>query len=307
MPGILLEQEASLRYNGAGMAGKRHISLVRWIFFGLLAAGAAGLCVIIAQGQGARGAIRTAPAADNIYDADNTPELMPRPLLPGLILLTPEQLARVPEIDGFESPCGTPNGAFCYDAQPFGSPNPKRGGLHSGSDLNGIGGEDSDQGEPVCAAARGLVVYNGEPSADWGHVVILAHRLPGTDRMIQTLYAHLDSCRVRTGELVGRGTRLGTIGTANGNYLAHLHFEAIESRCTEAGMPGYSPRGSMNRLDPARLMADYPAPAIPDAYESLRRSVISTRAMQHDTRPELPAKSLPENTLPVSPSQFLHN
>ncbi len=274
------------------MAGKRRISTGRWVFIGLLAAGAAGLCVIIAQGQGARGAIHTKATATNIYEADRTPELMPQSLLPGLILLTPEQLTRVPEIDGFESPCGATNGAMSYDAQPFGSQNPQRGGQHLGSDLNGIGGENSDLGEPVRAAARGLITYCGEPSADWGKVVIVAHRLPGTNRIVQTLYAHLDNYRVRTGELVGRGTRLGTIGTAGGRYLAHLHLEAIESRCTEAGMPGYGAQSCMNRLDAAQLFAQYPAPAWADPYESLRRELLSARAMQGATH-NIPVESLP--------------
>ncbi len=285
------------------MAGKRHIRPLRWVFIGLLVAGAVGLCVIIAQGQGARGAIHSKPTATSVYDADTTPESLPEYLLPGLILLTPEQLARVPEIDGFEFPCGTPNGAFCYDAQPFGSPNPPRGGQHLGHDLNGIGGENTDLGEPVRAAARGLVVYSGHPSEDWGNVIILAHRLPGTQRIIQTLYAHLDTRRVSTGSLIGRGTRLGTIGTAGGNYLAHLHMEAIESRCGEAGMPGYSAQGNMNRLDFSQLVNDYPAPTHADAYESLRRQHISASAMQDNS----PAPQLPEGSIRLSPSQFLGN
>ncbi len=284
MAGILLVDRALLCYHLCGMAGKPPISIWRWVSLGLLTVGVAGLCVVIAQGQGARGAIHTQAASGNMYEADRMPELLPQTLLPGLILLSPEQLVRVPEIDGFESPCGATNGAMTYDAQPFGSPNPQRGGQHLASDLNGIGGENSDLGEPVRAAARGLVVYCGEPSADWGKVVILAHRLPGTNRIIQTLYAHLDSYRVRTGELVGRGTRLGSIGTAGGRYLAHLHLEAIESRCTEAGMPGYSDYGSMNRLNAAELFAQYPAPAWPDPYESLRHDQLSTRAMQGDAQ-----------------------
>ncbi len=272
------------------MSARRPVNLFRWLSLGLLAAGAMGLCVIIAQGQGARGAISPAAAASgNVYEADRTPDLMPQHLLPGLILLTPEQLVRVPEADGFESPCAAPNGAMAYDAQPFGSPNPQRGGQHLGQDLNGIGGENSDLGEPVRAAARGLVVYCGEPSADWGKVVILAHRLPGSSRLVQTLYAHLDDCHVRTGELVGRGTRLGSIGTAGGRYLAHLHLEAIESRCTEAGQPGYSPQGHMNRLNPAELFTQYPAPAWADPYETLRHSQLSARAMQGGSTITAPA------------------
>ncbi len=287
------------------MAPKRPISLWRWLSFGLLAAGAVALCLLVAQGQGARGAIHPTKAGGNVYEADNTPELMPQQLLAGLILLTPEQLVRVPEVDGFESPSGTPNGAMSYDAQPFGSPNPLRGGQHLGCDLNGIGGENTDLGEPVRAAARGLVVYSGEPAEHWGNVVILAHRLPGSGSIVQTLYAHLDKRRVRTGELVGRGTQIGTIGTAGGQYLAHLHLEAVESRCTEAGMPGYGTRGSMNRLDPAKLFAQYPAPAHADVYESLRREQLSTSTMQGDTR--APSATLPPNAIRVSPSQFLNN
>ncbi len=287
------------------MAGMRHISPGRWLFFGLLAAGAIGLCVLIAQGQGTRGALHPAAApSGNVYDADRTPELLPQQLLSGLILLTPEQLTRVPEVDGFESPCGSTNGAMCYDAQPFGSDNPQRGGQHLGSDINGIGGENTDHGEAVRAAARGLVVYSGEPSPDWGNVIVLAHRLPGSNRIVQTLYAHLDSRRVRAGELVGRGARIGTIGTAGGRYLAHLHLEAIESRCTEAGMPGYGAAGSMNRLNPDELFAQYPAPAWADAYESLRRSQLNASAMQGASTP---SPDLPRGTVPISPAQFLSN
>ncbi len=283
------------------MAGKRLISPGRWLFFGFLAAGAVGVCMLVGKRQ-------TAPATavpDNIYRADLTPEILPAPLLPGLILLSPEQLTRVPEVDGFQSPCGAPNGAMSYDAQPFGTPNPERGGLHSGQDLNGIGGENSDQGEPVCAAARGLVVYSGEPGPAWGNVVILAHRLPGTQRIIQTLYAHLERRQVQVGELVGRGERIGTIGTADGQYLAHLHYEAIESRCTEAGITAYPPAGSMNRLDPATLQQQYPAPAWADAYMSLRRRQISAQATQGEAL--APTTNLPEGSIPLHPSQFLNN
>ncbi len=287
----------------AGMAITRHIDPWRWVFFGLLAAGVLAVCYAIAARNVARAQAHS-EAPTGIYSADCTPELMPQTLLPGLILLTPEQLARVPEIDGFESPCGSRTGAMAYDAQPFGSPNEERGGQHLASDLNGIGGENSDLGEPVYAAARGLVVYSGKPAEAWGHVVILAHRLPGTERIVQTLYAHLDRRLARTGELVGRGSQIGTIGTADGHYLAHLHYEAIESRCTEAGMPAYNRHGNMNRLNPDQLQAQYPAPPCPDAYENLRRRQLSAGSMQRNNS-ESP--SLPQGSIPLHPSQFLSN
>ncbi len=286
------------------MEGTRRISPGRWLFFGLLAAGVLGLCVVIARGQADRAAAsQTArETAGGVYRADEPSDVLPATLLPGLVLLTPEQLAKIPEVDGFQSPCGAPNGAMTYDAQPFGSPNPKRGGMHTGQDLNGIGGENTDLGEPVVASARGLVVYSGEASPGWGKVVVLAHRLPGENRVIQTLYAHLDQCLAQTGELVGRGARIGAIGTAGGLYLAHLHFEAIESRCTEACQRGYGPLGTMNRLDPAKLLAEHPAPAWADPYESLRRQTLARSVGQEATEPAAP---LPDGAIRVNPSQFL--
>lgn len=242
------------------------------------------------------------PATAGIYGQDVPPATVPEKLLPGLVLLTPQQLALIPLADGFQSPCGTAKGGFVYDAQPFNAHNPKRGGHHTGSDLNGIGGEDTDLGLPVNAAARGLVVYCGEPSAEWGNVVVLAHRLPGDERVIQTLYAHLDTSIVRQGQLVGRGEPIGTIGTAHGNYKAHLHFEAISSICTEAGQPAYAAEGTMNRLDPQKLLASYPAPTVPDPYKTIRRLRLREASMQ---QPAAPAPELPAGSVPVNPTQFL--
>lgn len=244
----------------------------------------------------------TAPAIAGLYGQDVPPASLPETLLPGLVLLTPHQLALIPQADGFQSPCGTAQGGFTYDAQPFGTNNEKRGGLHTGCDINGIGGEDTDLGLPVNAAARGLVVYSGEPSPAWGKVVVLAHRLPGDSRVIQTLYAHLDKNIVNLGQFVSRGETIGTVGTANGHYKAHLHFEAIASVCTEAGQPAYTPDGTMNRLDPKKLLASYPAPAVPDPYETVRRLRIREAGIQ---QPAAPAPEMPAGTIPVNPTQFL--
>lgn len=293
------------------MARKLRISPGRWIFIGLLVIGLSGLTYLahLAQGKAESDAAPTASgghqAGQQMYDADIPLEMMPQPLLGGLILLSAEQLAKVPYIDGFEWPCGTPEGAMVYDAQPFGSPNPQRGGAHLAADLNGIGGENSDQGLPVRAAARGLIIYSGIPSAAWGNVIILAHRLPGTNRIIQTLYAHLDQ-RDRNaivGQTVARGDTLGTIGTAGGQYLAHLHFEAIESRCTEAGMPGYGDPHHTNRLDPIALLREHPAPAFPDPYAEIRRIRIHEAAHAAPaTSPQLSS----DGTLLVNPAQHLN-
>lgn len=278
------------------------ISRGRWVFLGLLGLGVAALSAMLLLRGGNEQAAPTA-APGGIYAADTPLSTMPKALLPGLVLLTPEQMVRVPFIDGFQSPLGLPNGAFSYDAQGFGSPNEARGGNHTGQDLNGIGGEDSDLGDTVYAAARGLVIFSGDAGQDWGKVIIVAHRIPGDARIIQTLYAHLDSCGVKVGRLVGRGEPLGTVGTADGLYKAHLHFEAVASCAVEAGQRGYAKGGVMNRLDPDELMAHYPAPPVPDPYAAVRRLRIREAALQNT---EAPAPTeLPEGSIPVSPTQFL--
>lgn len=295
---IMLEKPTVPHYNSREMGKQRLIGRWRLIFLGLLIAGASVAGVWAWWNSPGEEAAPTVPAG--IYGQDTPSEYMPRQLVAGLVLLRPEQLVLVPEVDGFQSPCGAPNGAFAYDAQPFGTPNERRGGVHLGQDLNGIGGENTDEGDAVYAAARGLVVYSAEPSPEWGNVVVLAHRLPGTNRIIQTLYAHLDKRVAKVGQMVARGEGIGTMGTAQGRYPAHLHFEAVESRCTEAGMPGYSATGTMNRLNPETLFSQYPAPVVPDPYTTIRRLRIREASLMQQE----PAQ-MPKEGIPVKPAQFL--
>lgn len=279
------------------------ISRGRWVFLGLLGIGVAALSAFLLMHRGDEDQA-PALAGGGLYAADTPLGMMPKTLLPGMILLTPEQMVRVPLIDGFQPPIGATNGAFSYDAQGFGVMNEKRGGLHTGQDLNGIGGNDTDLGDTVYAAARGLVVFSGDGGPGWGNVVVLAHRIPGDVRTIQTLYAHLDTRTVNVGRLVGRGEPIGTLGTANGSYLAHLHFEAIASIATEAGQTGYAKGSVMNRLDPDELMAHYPAPPVPDPYTAVRRLRIREAAL-HDAQTAPAPAEVPEGAIPVSPTQFL--
>lgn len=162
------------------------------------------------------------------------------------------QASQIPNISQMDTPMGSENGALVYNAQPFWEMNDQRGGHHTGDDLNGIGGMNTDQGDPVYAAADGLVIYAGEPSPGWGNVIVLAHRGPN-DQPLQTMYAHLDESKVLLGYLVARGEIIGTVGTANGNYPAHLHFEIRQSNGIEIG-GGYLKR-SLNHLDPSAVIA----------------------------------------------------
>jgi hypothetical protein len=186
-------------------------------------------------------------------DAD-VPLAMPAagPLDHRFHFLTAWQTVQVPQAVRFDPPLGSEHGGLAYNAQKFWEMNERRGGRHLGDDLNGIGGMDSDLGDPVFSTADGLVVYAGEPSSGWGKLVVLAHKLPDAT-ILHSMYAHLDRIDVARGTLVPRGQQLGTVGTANGNYPAHLHFEMRAGDGVDIGA-GYAMH-PLNRLDPMGTVA----------------------------------------------------
>ncbi|MEO8614247.1 MAG: M23 family metallopeptidase [Luteolibacter sp.] len=157
------------------------------------------------------------------------------------------QTGQIPRAQRFDPPLGTEHLGLVYNAQKFWDMNETRGGHHTGDDLNGIGGMNTDLGDPVFATADGLVLYAGEPSPGWGKLVVVAHKsLDG--RTLHSMYAHLNRMDVKIGSLVARGGKIGTVGTANGYYPAHLHFEMRASDGVDIGA-GYASK-PLNRLDP---------------------------------------------------------
>lgn len=185
----------------------------------------------------------------NFQQADAPPP-MPgdTPFDPRCLLQTVWTSARIPLSATFDPPLGTEHGGLVYNAQPFDAMNAKRGGKHLGDDLNGIGGMDTDLGDPVFSPSDGLVVYAGEPSPGWGKTLVIAHRL-ADGRTLHSMLAHLHDLLVPRGALVGRGEKVGSVGTANSHYPAHLHFEIRDSDEIDIGA-GYGPV-LLNRLDPS--------------------------------------------------------
>jgi hypothetical protein len=174
-----------------------------------------------------------------------------KPLDPAFHRLTPREMATLPLAVRFDFPLGSEHGALTYNANPF------RVSRHLGDDLNGIGGQNSDLGDAVYAAGAGRVVFAKEAGPGWGKMVILAHRVPEAAasagwKVWQTVYAHLDTVTVRLGEAVVRGQSIGTVGTADGLYLAHLHFEVREGPFINPGV-GYADV-PMNRVSPERFL-----------------------------------------------------
>lgn len=174
------------------------------------------------------------------------------PFDPAFHRLTPEEVVTLPLAVRFDMPMGSQHGALTYNARPF------RISRHLGDDLNGIGGENSDLGDPVFAAGMGRVVYTGMPGAGWGKMIIVAHRLPANDEagpVVQTMYAHLDEILVKPGQVVQRGEKIGTVGTGEGAYLAHLHFEVRQGPYINPA-EGYAD-SPLNRLSPEAFIQSH--------------------------------------------------
>ena len=150
------------------------------------------------------------------------------PFDPRFLQLSAFERNLIPSSPRMEYPMGSRVGALTYNAQPFWSDNQKRGGHHTGDDFNGIGGMNTDLGDPVFAICNGLVVYRGEPSSGWGQTTILAHRT-NDGAIHQYMYSHLHENTTTIGELIARGEKIGSVGTANLNYPAHLHLELRHS------------------------------------------------------------------------------
>ena len=179
----------------------------------------------------------------------SSPSLGLPPLDPAFVRLTPLEVATLPLATRFDMPMGSEHGALTYNARPF------RISRHLGDDLNGIGGGNSDLGDAVYAAGAGRVVYAGSPGPGWGKMILIAHRLPEGDELghvVQTVYAHLQSIRAEVGQLVQRGHQIGTVGTAEGAYLAHLHFEVRLGPYVNPGQ-GYADT-PLNRVAPEQFI-----------------------------------------------------
>ncbi|MDP4584182.1 MAG: M23 family metallopeptidase [Verrucomicrobiales bacterium] len=159
---------------------------------------------------------------------------------PAFAVLSPIELVLAPTATSFDLPVGSEHGALTYNAQPF------QENRHLGDDFNGIGGQDSDLGDPVFAVADGQVIFAGAPSPGWGNVVMLLHET-GEGEIVESVYGHLDAIRVPVGGQVRRGDVIGTIGSAKGRYLAHLHFELRRAPALDTGV-GYGDT-SQGRLD----------------------------------------------------------
>jgi murein DD-endopeptidase MepM/ murein hydrolase activator NlpD len=81
--------------------------------------------------------------------------------------------------------------------------------------------------DPIYSIGDGIVVFARDVHLGWGNVVIVRHayRDGGNVKYVDALYGHLNTMLVSRGQRVSRGQQIATMGTAHGQYDAHLHFE----------------------------------------------------------------------------------
>lgn len=104
------------------------------------------------------------------------------------------------------------------------------GSLHAGIDMaNAIGA-------PIYAVGDGLVIDAG-PTAGYGAWVKIRH----SDGTV-TLYGHVNSWLVHTGQRVMAGDQVATVGNRGNSTGPHLHFEVL--------------RGGSTRIDPVPWLAE---------------------------------------------------
>jgi len=104
----------------------------------------------------------------------------------------------------------------------YGHPIPS--GARRTQGLHGYNGVDlgAPNGTPVVASAAGTVIISrqGGWNGGYGNYVVISHG-NGT----QTLYAHLSSNTVQTGDSVLQGQMIGYVGSTGRSTGAHLHIE----------------------------------------------------------------------------------
>ncbi|MFN3916823.1 MAG: L,D-transpeptidase family protein [Flavobacteriales bacterium] len=175
---------------------------------------------------------------------------------PELISITPEELTSDTAIlnfkytpyfslllaDGFDFPVGNTDGKGSYTDLVSGktyngwyiavkTAEVYELGIHTGEDWNGVGGGNTDKGQPVYSIAKGLVLEAKDFGRPWGGVVLVQHSYLNNGQLdtVCSLYAHLENILTKRGDTVSKRQQIGSIGDGGGAYPAHLHFEIRNS------------------------------------------------------------------------------
>lgn len=137
---------------------------------------------------------------------------------------------------------------------------------HTGIDYNkNIPKFDTDAHSPVWSCSGtpnypSIVTYAGRFSPGWGWLVIARHYVTPTT-FVYARYAHLESVRVKAGDLIYWDTQIGNVGRIDINSPYHCHFD-ISPTDVLFRSPGDWPK--LNRkyllihyLDPEQFVSEH--------------------------------------------------
>ena len=113
-----------------------------------------------------------------------------------------------------------------YITSPYGSRlHPIQGVIknHDGIDIGG------DTGNPVYAAADGIIIYSAFNTGGYGNMVMIDHGINDEGIKIVTLYAHGDKLLKNVGDTVKKGDIIMEMGSTGNSTGPHVHFEVREN------------------------------------------------------------------------------
>ena len=166
-------------------------------------------------------AIPSATPTDPADDPNNTPA-------PTWTPPPPNPAAQVADHYVFGRPIASGGRDWANPVYPYGGTNGGRLQIHHGIDL------ENPTGTPILAVEAGTILYAGDdlttlfgPIPDfYGRVVVVQHSIQSSEgQPVYTLYGHMDTIAVQTGQSVARGDRLGSVGGTGVALGPHLHFE----------------------------------------------------------------------------------
>jgi murein DD-endopeptidase MepM/ murein hydrolase activator NlpD len=131
-------------------------------------------------------------------------------------------------------------GSFSYGGEDARFGAKRSGHTHQGQDLIAA------EGTPVVAPRGGRVTKVDYQKEGAGHYIVIA----GAGETDHYVFMHLveGSIRVREGQFVRTGARLGDVGNTGRSFGAHLHFEIWRPAWYGTGQP-FDPLPSLRRWD----------------------------------------------------------
>ncbi|WP_129691031.1 murein hydrolase activator EnvC family protein [Gottfriedia acidiceleris] len=96
---------------------------------------------------------------------------------------------------------------------------------------------------PVVSAADGVVIRSYK-SSSYGNVVFISHNIDG--KVFTTVYAHMNSYIVSSGQTVSKGQQIGYMGNTGQSFGQHLHFEFHAGSWTQSKSNAVDPEKYIN-------------------------------------------------------------